>query len=686
MGKIKGLISNVKQYWNTPAEGNYVPYKEIVNLGVAGFGIHWASTLGNAIGLSAANFIVGASIGLQPVHLQIMLIIANIVGIPIGIFRGWYFDNHKLPGGKFIPIMLKTPIPIAIISTLFVWLPYENMEYWTKVVVVWVGFMILSVFLGFYNEAFAFYKQVITPNAQERANVSSISQILYSFAPTVTSLVVPTIAGLTWGMDNIWTYRVVYPGFTIVGLIVLFIFTPKLKERIIVAKRPVEYVNLMDSLREVAKNKYFWIINLGSWVGFLEGSSAVLVNWTFNYSDDGAHKAYMGLATTLISNAALWAMMLAPFAIKLMGKRNLLIVHNTINVVLYAILLLVYKNVLLMCIVVYLNTFVNTFSNVYTPNINADMRDYHQWKTGVRVDGLFTPLTLIGTILGFFTGLVVPAIYEQMGLKDDYSVLYNDEMRNNLFTVLIICSIVGSIMNLIPYLFYDLTEKKHRGYVNVLKIRAMFEDYGNGELDNKQLIDAMNIIKGARADLQKKIVDKSLSKAEIKEIKKHNEFVESLPIVREELEKFNTERYKVQLETAKATASKGEVYLYSDWTMERSRAKALPKATKEQKEIRADAIKLSREKKRSYKLLMKYGEENLILPDEKRAEEIKNREYNTEKERREIKKELKAYTKGVSVYRRITKPYYDAKNLIIQAENYSHLEEIERLYESVVNA
>ena len=684
MGKIKSLIGNIKQYWNTPAEGNYVPYKEIANLGVAGFGIHWASTLANAIGLSASNFIVGASIGLQPVHLQVMLILANIVGIPIGVFRGWFFDNHKMPGGKFIPILLKTPIPIAIISTLFVWLPYEQMDYWTKVVVVWIVFMILSVFLGFYNEAFTFYKQVITPNAQERANVSSVSQILYSFAPTVTSFVVPTIAGLTWGMDNIWTYRVVYPGFTIVGLIVLFIFTPKLKERIIVAKRPVEYVNLMDSLREVAKNKYFWIINLGSWVGFLEGSSAVLVNWTFNYSDDGAHKVYMGLATTLISNAALWAMMLAPFAIKLMGKRNLLIVHNTINVVLYAILLLVYKNVLLMCIVVYLNTFVNTFSNVYTPNINADMRDYHQWKTGVRVDGLFTPLTLIGTILGFFTGLVVPAIYEQMGLKDDYSVLYNEEMRNNLFTVLIICSIVGSIMNLIPYLFYDLTEKKHRGYVNVLKIRAMFEDYGNGELDNAQLIDAMNIIKGARADLQKKIVDKSLSKAEIKEIKKHNEFVESLPIVREELEKFNTERYKVQLETAKATASKGEVYLYSDWTLDRSRAKALPKATKEQKEIRADAIKLSREKKRSYKLLMKYGEENLILPDEKHAEEIKNREYNTEKERREIKKELKAYTKGVSVYRRITKPYYDAKNLIIQAENYSHLDEIERIYESVV--
>ena len=681
MGKIKSLISTAKKYWDNPAEGNYVPYKEIVNLGAAGFGIHWASTLANAIGLSAANFIVGASIGLQPVHLQIMLILANIVGIPIGIFRGWFFDNHKMPGGKFIPIILKTPIPIAILSTLFVWLPYENMDYWTKVVVVWIVFMIISVFVGFYNEAFAFYKQVITPNAQERANVSSISQILYSFAPTVTSFVVPTIAGLTWGMDNIWTYRVIYPGFTIVGLIVLFIFTPKLKERIIVAKRPVEYVSLMDSLREVAKNKYFWIINLGGWLGFLEGSSAVLVNWTFNYSDDGAHKVYMGLATTLISNAALWAMMLAPFAIKLMGKRNLLIVHNTINVVLYAILLLVYKNVLLMCVVVYLNTFINTFSNVYTPNINADMRDYHQWKTGVRVDGLFTPLTLIGTIIGFFTGLVIPAIYEKMGLKEDYTVLYNDEMRNGLFTVLIICSIVGSIMNLIPYLFYDLTEKKHRGYVNVLKIRAMFEDYGNGELEDIQLVEAMKIINGAKDNLQKKSIDKSMSKEKIKEIKRYNEFVEGLPIVREELDKFNTERFRIQLAKAEKTLELGEVYLYADWKEEMKMAKLLPKATAEEKEIRTDAMKLAREKKRSYKLLVKHGKENLTLPDERIPEEIKSREINTSKERAKAKAELKAYTKGVSVYRRITKPYNDARNLVVQAENYTHLAEIEAMYE-----
>ena len=698
MGKINSLISNVKQYWNSPSEGNYVPYKEVATIGVAGFGVHWTSTLASTIGLDAANFLVGASIGLQPVHLSVMLIIANIVGMPLAFFRGWFFDNHKMKGGKFVPIMIRTPIPIVAISTLFVWLPYENWAYSTKVVVVWLFYMILQFFLCLYGEGWAFFQQVITPNAQERANVMSISQIIYSLAPTLTNLVIPTVAGLTFGMNNIWTYRVIYPAFTIVGLVILLIFFPKLKERIIMPKRPVEYVSIIDSLREVAKNKYFWIINSATWVGFLEGAYGVILSWSFVYAYNGEKQAYLGLANTIIGNACLWSMMLAPFMIKWLGKRNLLITHNVVNVFLLMLLIPTYKNILLVCVIFYINSFINTFQNVYMPNINADMRDYHQWKTGVRVDGLFGPMGLIGTIIGFGTGLVLPAIYEHMGLKDNYDVLYNDAMRNSLFNVLIICSIAGAVLNLIPYLFYDLTEAKHRGYVFVLKIRAMFEDYGNGELDDAQLIEAMRIIEGAKNDLQKKKIDKTalknakklkdkdaiaIAKAEIREAKKHNEFVEGLPIVKEELQKFDTERYRVRLIWALDTYVLGEVYLYDNWKAEKKAAKSLAKSTKEEKLIRADALALARERKRSYKLLLKHGKENLTIPDERIPEEIKSREINSSKERAQAKKELKAYTKGVSVYRRITKPYNDARNLIIQAENYKHLAEIEALYEEI---
>lgn len=191
-------------------------------------------------------------------------------------------------------------------------------------------------------------------------------------------------------------------------------------------------------------------------------------------------------------------MLLAPLAIKKFGKRNLLIICNMLNVVLFAILYFSYNSLIAICVIMFLNGFVNTFGNIYLPNINADMRDYHQWKTGVRIDGLFGPLGLIGAFLGFFTGMVVPSIYESMGHHENYDVLYNDTLRNNLFKVLIICSIIGAVLNLIPYLFYDLTETKHKGYVNVLKIRAMFEDYGNNDLDDNELAETMKIIIDAK--------------------------------------------------------------------------------------------------------------------------------------------------------------------------------------------
>ena len=85
--KVKETVSLAKTYWTEPPKGYYVPYKEIANLSGAGFGVHWLTLLASTIGLSASNFLVGASIGLKPMDLQIMLTVANIIGIPLGIFR-----------------------------------------------------------------------------------------------------------------------------------------------------------------------------------------------------------------------------------------------------------------------------------------------------------------------------------------------------------------------------------------------------------------------------------------------------------------------------------------------------------------------------------------------------------------------------------------------------------------------
>ena len=683
--KINSGIQTAKQYWHTPAKGNYIPYKEVASLSGAGFGVHWMTLLASAIGLDASNLVLGASLNINPTHLQTMLVVANLVGIPLGIFRSWLYDNHHMKGGKFLPFIKKTGLPIVFISTVMVWLPYENMQYITKCVVVWFMYMLMNIFLCFFNESYTYFQQIITPNAQERANVMSISQVIYSLAPTITGFAVPTIAGLTWGLNNIWSYRIIHPIFTIIGLIISTVFFRKTKERLVLPKKKPEPVRMLDAIREIAKNKYYWIIQAAAWVVFLESGYGIILNWSFIYGNGGANEPLLGTANTIIGNAALWSMLLAPLAIKVMGKRNLLITANSLNIGIMIILYFTYKNIVIVCVLWYINTFINTFWNIVQHQISADMRDYHQWKTGVRVDGLFGPLGVIGTVIGFFTGFVYPKIYNRMGLFDDYDVLYDDNIRNNLFEVIIIFSAVGALLNLIPFCFYNLTENKHRAYIDVLKIRAMFENHALGKLEKQELTECMEVIHQAESLVGKErvAVAKSADKTAKKQAKETNLAIERAQIIIQDLNKFTTDAGKLKLITAHADYARGCGYFYSDAKSDMKAAKKLPKNTAEEKEIRSDAIKNARIKKESAALIRKYGAKNITAPDNAVKEEIINRETKGFFDSIKLKQELRAYLKKESIYTRVTKPYNDAKSLITQAEAYKHYGELEQIYTSL---
>ena len=704
--KAMNAFATAKKYWNQPAQGNYISYKEVAFLSGAGFGVHWLTVLASSIGLSATNYIVGPSIGLEPMHLQIMLNVANIIGIPIGIFRSWYYDNHNLKGGKFLPFIQKSALPIFLLSTLFVWLPYENMSYITKAVVVEVMYLAISIAMSFYTESYTYFQQIITPDSQERSNVMSISQIVYSMAPTITNAALPALAGMTWGRDNIWTYRVIYPCFTIIGLIMSLFFFRKCKERLILPRVKPEPVRMLDAIREVAKNKYYWMIQAAAWIVFLESGYGVILTWSFNYGFDGKYAgAPEGVASLVIGNAALWSMMACPFAIKKFGKRNLLIIMNAFNVLVIIGLYFVYHNILLICVLVYLNTFISTFWNIIQHNISADMRDYHQWKTGVRVDGLFGPLGMIGTVIGLFTGMFYPYIYESMGLKRDYSVLYDAAIRDNLFEALIFWSAIGAILNLIPFFFYDLTENKHKGYVEVLKIRAMFINHSVDKLEDGELTEAIGIINRARelhgkealpldkskikaakklpkkTDEEKTLrqIEISKAKAEYRETEETNLAIERAGVIIDELNKFSTKAGLIRIAEAEKTVLNGKLHNYTDAAEEMKKARALPKKTAEEKEIRGDAINLARYKKQASRLIEKYGMDNIVLPDESVKTELQERKTPTFSESMQVRKELRAYAKAVSVYERATKPFTEAELLLTQAKHYACLDELEAL-------
>lgn len=748
--KVSTTWNNVVLHWKTPALGKYVSYKEIIAYGVGGMGVQFVMFFCSLIALSATSFLVGNTIGIKPMHLQYMAVASTIIGFGITIGRSYIIDSARFKSGKFRPWLAITGIPTVIIAVVFVWLPYETMSYMQKVIAVFLCYNLLQCFYPFFQQAYTDLANVISPNSHERTDIVSVSSIIYSMAPSLTGLFVPMLSTLTGGLNSITTYRIIHPLVAVVGLLLSYVAYAGTRERIIVAESHVTQFKFSDAFRAVAKNKYFWITSLAGWLGFLEGAVGVIIGWTFIYAYPDRMGLY-GVATTLIGNAALWAMLICPIAIRVLGKRNLLIWCNVTNVVLIGLLYPLYNNIPALIILYYLNGFVNSFSIVYTPGINADMRDYQQYFTGERIDGMFGAVGIIGSFIGMFTGMVLPTIYQMLGLEDNYDVLEVASFREDMFDVLIIAAVIGAALNFVPYLFYDLTETKQRGIVKVLKIRAMFEDYGNGILRDESIVEAIDIIdeanllykdrtlmttkddikkaerlpartpeekefkkneikrlkaaykefntqnRGIKKDRinQAKAMPKSTDaekaarKAAIKAAKKENRELNKLnadisvcDFIIDEMNKYNTLRIQKQVERSRALEAAGYagIFYYSKENM--AEAKALPKSTHEEREIRSDAITRARALKNARKAMIKfYGSpENIVEPSDDAFKAAEALPDDTFAHQLEKKRTVKKLVNEKSKYIRSVKPLLDARRQLTEKENYAHLDDIRARY------
>lgn len=748
--KVSTTWSNVVLHWKTPALGKYVSYKEIIAYGVGGMGVQFVMFFCSLIALSATSFLVGNTIGIKPMHLQYMAVASTIIGFGITIGRSYIIDSARFKSGKFRPWLAITGIPTVIIAVVFVWLPYETMSYMQKVIAVFLCYNLLQCFYPFFQQAYTDLANVISPNSHERTDIVSVSSIIYSMAPSLTGLFVPMLSTLTGGLNSITTYRIIHPLVAVVGLLLSYVAYAGTRERIIVAESHVTQFKFSDAFRAVAKNKYFWITSLAGWLGFLEGAVGVIIGWTFIYAYPNRMGLY-GVATTLIGNAALWAMLICPIAIRVLGKRNLLIWCNITNVVLIGLLYPLYNNIPALIILYYLNGFVNSFSIVYTPGINADMRDYQQYFTGERIDGMFGAVGIIGSFIGMFTGMVLPIIYQMLGLEDNYDVLEVASFREDMFDVLIVAAVIGAALNFVPYIFYDLTETKQRGIVKVLKIRAMFEDYGNGILRDESIVEAIDIIdeanllykdrtlmttkddikkaerlpartpeekefkkneikrlkaaykefntqnRGIKKDRinQAKAMPKSTDaekaarKAAIKAAKKENRELNKLnadisvcDFIIDEMNKYDTLRIKKQVERSRALEAAGYngIFYYSKEDM--AEAKALPKSTHEEREIRSDAITHARGLKNARKAMIKfYGSpENIVEPSDDAFKAAEALPDDTFAHQLEKKRTVKKLVNEKSKYIRSVKPLLDARRQLTEKENYAHLDDIRARY------
>ncbi len=490
IGKGKSLLSEAKSQWHVPAEGKYVPFKEMAAYSVGGAGVYFITALVGKITLDAGSMIVGPAIGLNLIDIQTMNAIVTLIMLFITPTRAMLFDNTRSKMGKFRPYLLYMGIPTAVLGTLFVYLPYESMTYNTKMISVFIVYTLLQFCSPFYLTAYSSLVQVLSPNSSERSWVIGISSIVYSFAPTVINPVLPLIGPL----DDMKTYRIAFPIFCTVGACVSMLCIFGTKEKIIVPKQYVQKMGFFEGLKKVSKNKYFWIVNGSNWISFLNYNYSALFQYVFYYGMNNA--AIYSIMTVIKGEASTPGLALgAPLTNKL-GKKKICLLSLSVQATCMALMLTCYENYILFFALMFIKDMFGALSIVYLPAIKADVMDYQQYKTGDRLEGFMEQSgVFIGSIISLATGYAMPLILGAYGLTNNFDDLYNADFRNPILKIIIVCSLIGTILSIIPFLFYDLTEDKRSNMVRAFKIRALFSDFEEGKADDDKLIGTVKEIR-----------------------------------------------------------------------------------------------------------------------------------------------------------------------------------------------
>ena len=793
-------VSKVKTYWKTPMAGRYMTFKEIAAYSGGGIGAYMIITMGSACLLSSNNVLLSSALGIGATDMYIMYLIAVVANIFLTGVRANIIDNTRNKAGKYRPYIVTMAIPSAIACILTVWFPYSKLPMWlgdgtlfgediayiAKCAIVMVLNLVIHFFYYFFYDAYENLIHVLSPNSQERSDVASIKSVVYSFAPTVVNLLTPIIAQHLFHTNttDIRVYRFLYPILTVLGILLCIVVYKHTEEKIVQAKTHVIQIRFIDALKAVAKNKYFWVISLAGWLGFLEASFLNILSWLYNYAGACSGTEY-GIIVTVYGNASLWGMILAPFCIRKWGKKAVLIATNALNIVFILTLLPLVQDVATVAIwlvmgCMYLNALMGSFAHILNPSVQADIRDYQQYKTGERIDGMFAAVATIGTVLNLVFSSVLPFVYEKSGITDanaklvtarpeilnrmlgdgktvgeiladqlangqdnysnPYSALYDPVILTDLLRLLIVLSAFGALMNVIPYFWYDFNEKKQKSVVRVLKIRAMFEDYGNGVLDDGNLVEAVDIIRNSKemVNAERKTVSKksykSIKDKEQKKLAKkaykadleYNEEIEIAKFVCDELNKFDTKAHTYSYNTSKEIYENGLSGLLEmnldTINEEIAKAKALPRSNADEKELRKIAIEIAKNKKTAFKTIQKYFKDTaFVMPkysdlqklyDEEDALNAKMKELNikikdakkafsknaTEKNAKAVdqlkekakktqlslnaaRKASKAENDRQALFSRAAKPYLDAKKVVEQFDNYNHYDEINAQYE-----
>ncbi len=400
----------------------------------------------------------------------------------IGGIRSIFYRKKLVPKyGRFKYSLYSDVFQKCIMVILIGWLPIYNIQNVDER--VWLAYLLFSVY-GMYDFSNKVEEctTLISPNWHERLWVRSYTVKISHLLNSAFVAIIPLLGKF----DDINFYRYVIPGVFIFCAALTMVFAGKVQERI--PQPPIEKKQTIPfwyGVFQVFRNKYHWLNTLSGVIDSLGNGmlniATVIYLYTMRLS--GLEYSLLGLLWSFRTTIPTF---FAPHFMNKYSYKQLRIFKQFIEigncVFCLTALTLLKDNVIICGLTLFFSQFFRGFfaqiTDVAQSDMNTRLGDYQMYLSGERISGLTGVFSWISSPITTVVGLIIPMLLLKNGFNTNWDVLLLDSARFNILAIPIIIDLVGHILIIFPYLFWDYNTENQNYVMSVLKQRAALAEEG----------------------------------------------------------------------------------------------------------------------------------------------------------------------------------------------------------------
>ncbi|MDX1357544.1 MAG: MFS transporter [Clostridia bacterium] len=422
--------------------------------------------LGFGIGVMGQNLIYGlitsyllvyyTDVALIPVATTgILFLVARIWDAVNDPFMGILADRTRTRWGRFRPYMLFVPPFIAAATILVFSVPDAALS--VKVTYIFITYILWGMIYTIADIPMWSLTSVITKDTKQKTGLIGLITVFSLVGLVGTNLaVVPMLEGFG-GINSPKAYQMVAIIFGIICMITMILIFFSTKERVQPDKSKS---TVKESFRVIFKNKPL-ILAIVSFVIIMSITTIMQAVMVFFAKDNLGDANLVPIITMAMFVPLLLGTALAGPLSKKMGKKKLFIYTNLIRVViLLAFLAAGYQSLPLVLVFIAINGFLMGIPTVLLTAMLADSVVYAQWKLGIRNDGLvFSMRTFMAKISSAIGGGLAAFLLGIYGYSGE-AAAQSQQALTGIFHMNTIWPAVATVIGIIPFFFYNLTDEK----------------------------------------------------------------------------------------------------------------------------------------------------------------------------------------------------------------------------------